>query len=323
MGGVAAETGDYMSFLLSGYKWGGSAGGSDSGAVTVAANLDGLQFDTGAYTEDDFTEALNQAFNTWEAVAAVDFTFTSDVDNADIQLFADPLPGSTVGLAEIFFFTRSDFDLISSVDITFDSLEDWSPFGDPGTVDFYAVALHEIGHGIGLEHVNDTSEIMNPVIQASVIGDGDIDGGQDIYGTDPGDISVTPSFASLDANAPIDDAFNSALEKASSDPDDDDDDGGGGGGGFIALLLGGIAALLFGALGPGAAAGAALLAGRNDDEDDGEDLDEIVPMTGVLSEGMQVDIHHAYYCAGDADCTCDAHGHDHSHHHGHSHGDMT
>ena len=95
------------------------------------------------------------------------------------------LPGSVVGEVLITYFDDTPFGEIVSGEIKLDSSVEWAPFGQTD-LDFYAVALHEIGHVIGLDHVNDLSEIMNSSVAASDLGDGDILGAQVLYGDEEG-----------------------------------------------------------------------------------------------------------------------------------------
>ena len=179
------------------------------------------------------------------------------------------LPGSVVGEVLITYFDDTPFGEIVSGEIKLDSSVEWAPFGQTD-LDFYAVALHEIGHVIGLDHVNDLSEIMNSSVAASDLGDGDILGAQVLYGDEEG----------------------ATVPPAEEDPVAAS--GGGLGFGLIAVLLGAIAALL--GLGPGGLfAAAALKSGDDDDPDEAgaseEDLllTDMMPSTGVLSEFDHVD----------------------------------
>jgi len=155
------------------------------------------------------------------------------------------LAGDVVGYATYSYTVYTGIDRITEGAIVFDTEETWAPYGIGGT-DFYAVALHEIGHIIGLGHVDDITEIMNPYISADDLGDGDIDGARYLYGE--GDGSV-----------------------AADAPEDDGGGGGGGGLGGIVALIGGILAAI---LGFGAIGGPTALAlGRVEDNDMGEGAD--------------------------------------------------
>jgi Ca2+-binding RTX toxin-like protein len=162
-------------------KWGEAVLGRSGGLVTWSMNFDGLDYNTSLYDLSDFQASIVDAFQEWEDVADIDFEEASAA-TADIVLFFAPLTGSTVGLATYWYIPVSGMDEITYGEIEFDSMESWAPFGETD-LNFNAVAMHEIGHVLGLEHVNDTTEIMNPVIYADELGDGDIAGIQLLYGS--------------------------------------------------------------------------------------------------------------------------------------------
>jgi hypothetical protein len=251
-----------MSYQLSDMKWGAPTFGAPSGRIDWIADLSsGLNYNTSLYSQADFNNALGAAFDKWEDVASVDFERVASASAAEVTFGMAPLAGATVGRAAISFAVLPGTDRILSGDIDLDSTVTWSPFGESGGTNFYAVALHEIGHVLGLEHVNDRSEIMNPVISTSDLGDGDITGIQLLYGADPGD-------AGPGSGSPTPPSGGSG-----SGATDEDDDGGGGGTGLIALVLGAILALIAAILGGGGAAvGMAVAAGEVDE--DGEDADD-------------------------------------------------
>jgi|GEM_PF-2937867 len=229
-------------------KWGDPVLGEPSGTILWSQDyVDALTITSG-YDAGDINTALLDAFDTWETVAAVDFQMVSS--GASLTIGASSLDSGVAGVASYSFDSNPGLSEIYSANIAFSSDLTWSPYGDGG-VDFYAIALHEIGHVLGLGHVNDTSEIMNPVVYADDLGAGDIAGVQYLYGTDGGDV---------DAPVPLDtgDDRSSGL---------DGDDGGGAGG--VLGLLAGLLALVFGVFSGGGAAVAMVAAGRISDDDEG------------------------------------------------------
>ncbi len=284
-----------MSYNTYPQKWGDPTFGTPSGEIEWSMNLSsGLRIASG-YDRQDLEDATRAAFDRWEEVAGLDFTEVSS--GADVTISTGLLSGSTVGQANWGGYPSYNYGRI-----TMDTEPLWSPNGGFNTTDFYAVMLHEIGHVIGLDHVNDTSEIMNGYISTSDLGDGDIAGAQYMYGAAVGSgpapspaPSPSPGPSPVPSPGPStsdpDDSPGPSLDIAPSGGDDDD---GGSGGAIFAIL--GLIGLVFGAIfglgGGGVALAAAATAGPEEEEPEADDED----MT-------------AKACGHDGPCDC---GHDHS-----------
>ncbi|KQU30215.1 hypothetical protein ASG63_17210 [Methylobacterium sp. Leaf94] len=169
--------GDYA---LEGPRWGTGAAGTGGGTVTWA--VDGT-IPTG------FVSLLQAAFATWAAAADIAFQQVAATANAQIDFTLGGIDGlgKTLGYATYSYSGQR----MQSAEVTFDSGEGWHASGARvfGTqnVDFSLVALHEIGHALGLDHYDAKPEVMNTILDRGIttLSAGDIAGIQALYGAPP------------------------------------------------------------------------------------------------------------------------------------------
>ncbi len=190
----------------SGFKWGGSAAPSSGGVVTWSfATLAGRNYSfTSAIAQQAYRDAIAAAFDLWESVANIDFQFTAtDATNVDIRLGWDTIDGSNgiVGQAVTYFTPRTGYDGNSFSEIRFDNAENWAAGSDTSGIDFFAVAIHEIGHTLGLEHSTDRASIMYPTVGGHALSANDITIIRALYGAPVVVVAPTTGDDSLNGTA--------------------------------------------------------------------------------------------------------------------------
>ncbi|CAG0891397.1 unnamed protein product [Darwinula stevensoni] len=120
----------------------------------------------GELGEERTKAIIATALRAWESYSNLKFV-SSEVSDADIVLgFAmghhgDRYPFDGVGgvLAHAYYpYEEGSY----GGDVHFDAIENWTDSDKDDGVDFYTVAVHEIGHSLGLPHFPDRSSVMYP-----------------------------------------------------------------------------------------------------------------------------------------------------------------
>lgn len=175
-------------FATNNIKWGDDIFGTSGGQVTwslAITNFPEQPFTFSRSITGDFSIATREAFDAWEAVADIDFVEVADSTRSDIRLGFDDIDGSSGVLAQA-FFSFIDVTLVES-NIRFDNAESYvASDGNvgAGNVNFKTVAIHEIGHAIGISHSSISPAIMQAFINDDVneLQPDDIAAAQFLYG---------------------------------------------------------------------------------------------------------------------------------------------
>jgi len=113
-------------------------------------------------SQADVADALETSLSAWAEVAAVDFTETALPNHRDsIDFEFGPIDGSGGTLAQAYYPDDVVRTRLAG-DVLFDIAEMWEVGNDLGRAafDFVLVAVHEIGHALGLEHSQAAGSVM-------------------------------------------------------------------------------------------------------------------------------------------------------------------
>lgn len=140
---------------------------------------------------------FSRAFERWSEVTNLDFTETTSFSRADLKIGffsgdhgdGEPFDGVLGTLAHAFSPPSGRFHLDGDENWVIDGDFLTAPSSVISAVDLESVAVHEIGHLLGLGHSSIEEAIMYPTISSNtrkveLAGD-DIEGIQSLYGSNP------------------------------------------------------------------------------------------------------------------------------------------
>jgi subtilisin-like proprotein convertase family protein len=210
---VASKRGSSIrsAYVLRGYKWGGGTDFSTSSSPQIPGGTVYWSYmPSGVNSEDGtpisaisslptysacFLTEIQNAFNAWQAVSNIQFVQVTDAGVASdaptgyvghIRIGAHAIDGASGVLAHGYYPPPVALNNTSTIsgDLHFDVAENWQCSPGSGQIDFGIVALHEIGHTIGLNHEPSILAVMNPFYNSSLTGlqADDINGVRAIYG---------------------------------------------------------------------------------------------------------------------------------------------
>jgi hypothetical protein len=201
-GGLFFDSGPSAEFVSQGNKWGTSEFVTPGGTVTYSFMGNEISFsnENAKYGnsvaiaslpsfQPCFITDIQAAFAAWQAVANIQFVHVTDSGlgfnaagaGGDIRISAHYFDGPSYVLAHAYYPPPNGAS--AAGDLHFDSSEKWTC--DDSGIDIGVVAVHEIGHSLGLAHENtSTLAVMDPIYNPNLHGlqSDDINGSTAIYG---------------------------------------------------------------------------------------------------------------------------------------------
>ena len=135
--------------------------------------------------DDSYPDRVRDAFDQWADLGIpVKFTFVRDSTDADVHVswidhFDSPISGKTV-------WARDSRWWIVSANITLALHHNAGELLDPKAI--HAIALHEVGHLLGLDHWADTTNIMTARVRVRDLSEADRATMKLLYSLPPGSV---------------------------------------------------------------------------------------------------------------------------------------
>lgn len=135
--------------------------------------------------EPRFVERARSAFSVWAATGIpVEFTFVADSADADVHVtwverFPEPVSGKTLWARDGRWWMVDASILIATHHSGGDPLDESA---------IHALALHEVGHLLGLDHTADASNIMTPRVRVRELSASDRATARLLYSLPPGPV---------------------------------------------------------------------------------------------------------------------------------------